>query len=234
MALFVLFAVSVASCSGNDGAAPSGPSQWATDDQGGQSPDEPASAGNGVPGNDDLERMLPAVTELPAGWKPSGSDSVGWRDVGDGQIEAHALECGALPQEAAERHSFGNMQQLVAGNESQGEGVSLTAYVPTGPDENSVASSSDEAVDMIEANLTLSREKLYKCFAPKEAGVGDTSIVFKTEQFMHILMRVGPVQVVVDAPADGRPTAEEWARVMEQRVRAVLDGQAPTSRVALP
>lgn len=86
---------------------------------------------------------------------------------------------------------------------------------------------------MIEENLTLGR-KLYKCFGPEAVGVGDAALLFNTTLSTNIIMRVGRVEVTVYAPLNGQPTAQEWAHVMEQRVRAALDGKGPTARVAHP
>ncbi|MFG3016195.1 hypothetical protein ACGFZB_38295 [Streptomyces cinerochromogenes] len=233
LVLSVLLAVAVTSCSDGDdtgSSTPPAPSERAT---GGQPPEQSPSAGNGLPTEDDLGRMLPAAAELPTGWKLSGEQSVGWRDGAAVQRAAEPLHCGAMPQEAAERHGLGHMQFNTPGNEDQGDGVFLQVNVPTGADGFGVSSSSTEAVEMIEENLTLDR-KLYKCFSPEAADVGDAALVFNTGLSTNIIMRVGPVEVTVYAPLDGRPTAQEWANVMEQRVRAVLDGKAPTARVALP
>ncbi|MFD3485316.1 hypothetical protein [Streptomyces sp. NPDC058665] len=228
-ALAVLLTASVTACSDGGNAEPS---QQVDDDQGEQTPEQPAPSGNGLPTSDEVTRMLPTTEELPVDWKLSGADSVGWRDAADAQNAAGALECGAMPQEAAEGHGFGIMGMVSAGNEDKGDGAHFELNVPTGEDGFGPSSSVAEATKMVEENLALN-QKLYDCWDPKPAGVGGNGLTFNTQRFTHIFARVGPVEVTVHAPVDGKPTAQEWARVLEQRVRAVLEGKTPTARVTL-
>ncbi|MFB8000198.1 hypothetical protein ACFC4G_46470 [Streptomyces sp. NPDC056002] len=173
--------------------------------------------------------MLPTTAELPVGWKLSGSNSVGWRDGDTSEEFAKYLPCSATAQESAERHGYGSVVVDSPGN--GGEGIDLRLSVPRSPDTyDDGPAPKAEAVTLVEENLTLYR-KMYDCYTPKSASIGDSSIVFTTERFTHIIMRVGPVEVAINGVPDGRPTAEEWARVMAERVRAVLDGKKPTARV---
>lgn len=40
----------------------------------------------------------------------------------------------------------------------------------------------------------------------------------------------GAIQAVVSTPVTQRPNAEDWARVMDQRIRSVMTGKTPTAR----
>ncbi|MEU9464770.1 hypothetical protein [Streptomyces sp. NPDC048312] len=168
------------------------------------------------------------TAELPAGRKRTDSKSVGWRDAATSEEFAKYLPCAATAQESAERHGYGSIVFDAPGN--GGDGIDLTLSVPRSPGTLDGPAPKAEAVSPVEENLTLYR-KLYDCYNPKNAGIGDSSIVFTTERFTHIIMRVGPVEVAVNGVPDGRPTAEEWARVMAERVRAAVDGKKPTARV---
>lgn len=228
-ALAVLLTASVTACSDGGDADPSAPAQQGDDNAGERTPERPTLSGNGLPSSDEVEEMLPTTEELPADWKLSGADSVGWRDAADAQNAAGVLECGAMPQEAVEGHGFGTAAIVSAGNENKGDGAHFELNVPTGDDGFETSSSVAEATRMVEENLALN-QKLYDCWDPKPADIGDNGMTFDTQRFTHIFVRVGPVQVVVHAPVDGKPTADEWARVLERRVRAVLDGRTPTAR----
>ncbi|MCX4399177.1 hypothetical protein [Streptomyces sp. NBC_01767] len=136
--------------------------------------------------------MLPTTAELPAGWKRTDSKSVGWRDAATSEEFAKYLPCSATAQESAERHGYGSIVFDAPGN--GGDGIDLTLSVPRSPGPLDGPAPKAEAASLVEENLTLYR-KLYDCYNPKNAGIGDSSIVFTTERFTHIIMRVGPVEV---------------------------------------
>ncbi|MGA4837412.1 hypothetical protein [Streptomyces sp. G45] len=51
---------------------------------------------------------------------------------------------------------------------------------------------------------------------------------------MNVCVRGGPVEVFVHTPRSGdSPSAEDWARVVERRIRSVLAGQVPTARISV-
>ncbi|MFD5897102.1 hypothetical protein [Streptomyces sp. NPDC060366] len=231
-ALAVLLTASVAACSDGGNAEPSAPSQEMDDHQGEQTPELVTPSGNGLPSSDEVNSMLPTAEELPAGWKLSGADSVGWRDAAEAQNAAGPFGCGASPLEAAEV-GLRIEDAISAGNEDKGDGAFFQLNVPTGEDGIEPPSSVAEATRMIEENLPL-KQKLYACWGPKPAADdGGNGLTFDTQRFTHIFVPVGPVEVVVHAPVDGKPTAQEWASVLEQRVRAVLEGSTPTARATL-
>ncbi|MGY3061907.1 hypothetical protein ACVWZD_006205 [Streptomyces sp. TE3672] len=191
MVLSVLLATAVTSCSGDDSASPE-PSRQASRKQ---TPEQSAQAASDAPSNDDLRRVLPTTAELPAGWKRTDSKSVGWRDAATSEEFAKYLPCAATAQESAERHGYGSIVFDAPGNGGNGgDGIDLTLSVPRSPGTLDGPAPKAEAVSLVEENLTLYR-KLYDCYNPKNAGIGDSSIVFTTERFTHIIMRVGPVEV---------------------------------------
>ncbi|MER7342964.1 hypothetical protein ABT403_34705 [Streptomyces sp. NPDC000075] len=214
--------MAITSCSGDDSASP-GPSRQASHKQ--QAPEQSAPAASDALSNDDLRRMLPTTAELPVGWQASGSNSVGWRDAG---ASGAFTPCSKSAQELAGRHGFGSLVHDSPGNGA--DGIDLRLSVPESPDTRDGPAPKAEAVNLVEENLTVHR-RVYDCYNLKNASIGDSSIVFTTERFTHIIMRVGPVEVAINGVLDGRPTAEEWARVMAERVRAVLDGKKPTARI---
>ncbi|MEU3664644.1 hypothetical protein AB0E77_33690 [Streptomyces sp. NPDC032940] len=154
---------------------------------------------------------------------------MGWRDTADAIDAAGPLACGAMPQEGAESHGMAYGQISSVGNEDQGDGAHFQLAV-LGPQGGSEPASKAEATELVKENLAHDQE-LYDCFDPKPSGMGDDGLTFSSERFTHIVMGVGPVEVFVHTPLGGDgPTAHEWARVLERRIRAVLERRAPTAR----
>ncbi|UQX04504.1 hypothetical protein [Streptomyces sp. RerS4] len=161
--------------------------------------------------------MMPTAEELPAGWRLSGEDSVGWRDAAPAIDDGGLLTCGALPQEAAERSSGPYQLVLSVGNEGGGDGAHFRLSLNN--------------EEQAKRNLGLVR-KLLNCWNPKDAGVGDESLSFTAERFTHVVLRVGGIEAQIDTPKEGAsPSAEAWADVMARRIRSVLAGDHPTARV---
>ncbi|PWK66705.1 hypothetical protein BCL76_110191 [Streptomyces sp. CG 926] len=162
--------------------------------------------------------MMPTADELPTGWKLGGAKSSGWRDAAPAIDEGGLLTCGAQPLEAAERRSGPYQLVLSAGNEGGGDGAGFTL--------------GQNNEQQARQNLALTR-KLLNCRQPRNAGIGDESLVFTTERFTHVMLRVGGIESRIHAPKEGQsPSAEAWAKVMEQRIRSVLAGEQPTARIA--
>ncbi|MFB6508003.1 MULTISPECIES: hypothetical protein [unclassified Streptomyces] len=137
-----------------------------------------------------------------------------------------------MPQEAAESNGSAYGIDLSVGNEGQGDGANFHLGVLTDYEGMNKTLTEEERVAFVQENLELSRA-LLSCYNPTDSGIGDGSLSFNSERFAHVIMRVGAVQVSVNAPRDGKsPTAESWARVLEQRIRSVMAGNVPTARNA--
>ncbi|MFD5067582.1 hypothetical protein ACFWNC_06495 [Streptomyces sp. NPDC058369] len=189
---------------------------------------------HGVPTSDGLIAALPKKEELPAGWVKSGEDSVGWRDAADAIKEGEdATACGAAALEV----DFNGTDYMVGssvGNEDKGDGADYTLKVLMDDSDNPDAklTESDRA-ELVTEDMTQARD-LWSCFSPEEPGIGDDSLSYGTDRFANVRMQVGPVEVFVHTPRSGdSPSAEDWARVLEQRIRSVLAGQVPTARIAV-
>ncbi|MFG3532444.1 hypothetical protein ACGF8B_37860 [Streptomyces sp. NPDC047917] len=187
---------------------------------------------DGVPTSDGLIAALPKKGELPAGWVKSGEHSVGWRDAADAIKEGEdATACGATALEA----DLNGSERLVAssvGNEGKGDGADFSLKVLMDSGNLDAELTEPDRVELVTENMTRARD-LWSCFSPEESGIGDDSLSYDTDRFANIRIQVGPVEVFVHTPRSGdSPSAEDWARVLEQRIRSVLAGQAPTARIA--
>ncbi|MEU5080745.1 MULTISPECIES: hypothetical protein [Streptomyces] len=189
---------------------------------------------DGVPTSDGLSAALPKKEELPAGWVKSGENSVGWRDAADAVMEGEdATACGATGLQAADLNGSDHGVISSVGNEDKGDGAHFSLTVLMDSDNLGAELTGPDRVELVTENMTRARD-FWSCFSPGESGIGDDSLSYDTDRFANVHMRVGPVEVFVHTPRSGdSPSAEDWARVLEQRIRSVLAGQAPTARIAV-
>ncbi|MEU6328164.1 hypothetical protein ABZ851_12910 [Streptomyces sp. NPDC047049] len=189
---------------------------------------------DGVPTSDGLIAALPKKGELPAGWVKSGEHSVGWRDAADAVKEGEdAAACGATALEATDLNGSEDLVGSSVGNEDKGDGADFSLKVLMDSDNLDAELTEPDRVKLVTENMTRARA-LWSCFSPEESGIGDDSLSYDTDRFTNVRMQVGPVEVFVHTPRSGdSPSAEDWARVLEQRIRSVLAGQAPTARIAV-
>ncbi|MEU7559606.1 hypothetical protein [Streptomyces eurythermus] len=187
---------------------------------------------DGVPTGGGLSAALPEKGELPAGWVRSGEDSVGWRDAADAVMEGEdATACGATGLQAAELNGSDHGVISSVGNEDKGDGADSSLKVLMDSDNLGAELTGPDRVELVTENMTRARD-FWSCFSPEESGIGDDSLSYDTDRFASVHMRVGPVEVFVQTPRSGdSPSAEDWARVLEQRIRSVLAGRAPTARI---
>ncbi|MEU8764622.1 hypothetical protein [Streptomyces sp. NPDC048659] len=212
--------------SGGTAASPSAPAQSSF------APADPLLDG-GVPTSDGLVAAMPKADELPTGWVKSGETSVGWRDAADSIAEGEdGTECGAT---ALEKDLNGSeyIVSFSVGNEAKGDGADISLKVLMDSDNLDADLTQQDRVALVAHNMKRARA-LWSCFSPKESGIGDDSLSYDTERFANVRMQIGPVEVFVHTPRSGdSPSAQDWARVLEQRIRSVLAGQAPTARIAV-
>ncbi|MFK0259635.1 hypothetical protein [Streptomyces sp. NPDC090445] len=174
---------------------------------------------------------MPKAEDLPDGWRKSGEDFVGWKDAAAAIEAAGPMACGATQQEAAKRYGSVYMVANSPGNGAQ-DGADFTLQVLMDSTRPSANRTAQERVELVERNMTAGLE-LWDCFGPAKSGIGDGSLSFANKRFANVVMRVGPVEVLIHTPLDGAgPTAEAWARVLEQRIRSVMSGHTPTARIS--
>ncbi|MGE7389046.1 hypothetical protein ACQKM2_26595 [Streptomyces sp. NPDC004126] len=195
--------------------------------------DETALTVGGVLTHSGLEAALPKADELPPGWNLRKDDyDLPWKGDLDAyrgrQLGLCFHERGIqLPPHGASYHV----------NTSAGDGDDQGAHIDLG-----VLTTGEIAMDrsltlahrvaLAQENLRASRAEI-DCLNPVDSRIGDGSISFNYENYSYVTMYVSGVEVKIEAPRSGpAPTAEAWARVLEQRIRSVSDGKTPTARIA--
>ncbi|MFF5473646.1 hypothetical protein [Streptomyces achromogenes] len=114
-----------------------------------------------------------------------------------------------------------------------GDGAHFSLEVLADSDSPVAELTGADRVRLVTENMTRARD-FWSCFPPKESGIGDDSLSYDTDRFANVPMGVGPVEVFVHTPRSGdSPSAEDWARVRERRIRSVLAGQTPTARITV-
>ncbi|MFD8947431.1 hypothetical protein ACFV0B_01040 [Streptomyces xanthophaeus] len=188
---------------------------------------EPRNA-DGILDPGGIEQALPRADELPAGWKLEGDGFHPWPGGDIAPLAARSTLCEDW-QKATEPvdTEYGKISSVGNGS-SEGAVFNIDVVGSAGRGQATLP----ERIRNAERNSEL-RRSLYACVGPKElSGVGDDALSFENQGLAHVIMRVGSVEVVVSTPVVQRPNAEEWARVMDQRIRSVMTGKTPTARTA--
>ncbi|WP_405015907.1 hypothetical protein OHV05_01440 [Kitasatospora sp. NBC_00070] len=225
--LALALACGAAACTKSDGADASGP---------GGSAGMPTAAqqtgqfdGAGILSPDGIDKALPVADELPAGWKVGGSDFNAW-PAGDNALAASVW---TLCQDWKTAPSLIDTEygKTAAIGTATDEGASFKLMV-VGAEGNGDPTLSERIQNAKKNSET--RHSLYSCVKTKELqGVGDEALSFESRNFDVVIMRVGAVEATVTTPLHGNsPKAADWARVLDQRIRSVMAGKAPTARIA--
>lgn len=187
---------------------------------------EPQNA-DGILNPDGIEQVLPRADELPAGWKHEQDGFKPWPGGEIAPIAAGSTLCEDWQKAKLVGTEYGKII-LVGNGINEGAVFNIDVVGSAGRGEATLP----ERIQNAKKNSEL-RPFLYACVDPKELpGVGDDALGFESQGLAHVIMRVGSVEVVVSTPVAQGPNAEAWARVMDQRIRSVMAGKAPTARVA--
>ncbi|MFD9248100.1 hypothetical protein ACFV0D_40555 [Streptomyces sp. NPDC059556] len=221
----------MAACSDSAGSgspAPNSPGALTPRSPSSEAPETEPQNAEGILNPGGIEQALPRADELPAGWKLERDDFNPWPGGDIAPIAAGPNLCEDW-QKATEPvdTEYGKISSVGNGT-SEGAVFNIDVVGSTGRGEATLP----ERIENAKRNSDL-RRSLYACVDPKElSGVGDDALSFENQGLAHVIMRVGSVEVVVSTPVAQRPNAEAWARVMDQRIRSVMTGKAPTARIA--
>ncbi|MFI6288357.1 hypothetical protein ACIBCM_27025 [Streptomyces sp. NPDC051018] len=230
-------AVAVSGCSDDTASPDRRPSASATVSESTPAPSESGSLViDGLVTREGIKAAWPKAGDLPPGWGSSQETDRLWRDEIDAAKELHAGACGGKPQDIIYFNDteYGLYDSAVSPDGSLGATLEIDVVdaPKEGPDDGEV---STLARARLAAENVENTPRNLDCYESSEAAIGDAAVILRSERFAHVKAHVGPVQIRVTAPRDKRsPSAEDWARMLVDRVRAVAEGTRPTARVTLP